>query len=165
MKKFFALGLLVFAGTLALASADGTASGTLTIKGKPVKLQYAYAWHEPDPFDSSKKVTVVMVSDVKLTAEQATDDFEPMEMAKNGKLNAVRLTIDGDETISQGMFYSGQLENGSFGAGGMHKFDKKVLTDVAVEGKAYMDKPRDFFGTTYTYEATFKAPIAKGKKK
>jgi len=164
MKKFFALGLLVFAGTLALASADGTASGTLTIKGKPVKLQYAYAWHEPDPFDSSKTMTVVMVSDVKLAPEVAMDDFEPRELAKQNKLSAVRLEIDSDGSITQGMFFSGLLENGSFGAGGMHMFDKKVLTNAAVEGKAYMDKPRDFFGTTYVYETTFKAPVAKGKK-
>ena len=161
MKKFFALGLLVFAGTLALASADGTASGKLTIKGKPVKLQYAYAWHAPDPFDSSKTMTVVMVSDIKLTPEQAMDDFEPRKLAKENKLNAVRLEIDSDGSITQGMFYSGLLENGSFSAGGMHKFDKKVLTAAAVEGKAYMDKPRDFFGTTYVYEVTFKAPVAK----
>ena len=54
MKKFFALGLVVFAGTLALASADGTANGTLTINGHVAKLAYAYAWRAPDSFDSSK---------------------------------------------------------------------------------------------------------------
>ena len=86
-------------------------------------------------------------------------------MARENKLSAVRLHIDSDGEISQGVFYSGLLEHGTFSAGGVHKFDRKVLTDAAVEGKAYMDKPRDFFGTTYVYEVTFKAPVAKTKKK
>jgi len=164
MKKFFALGLLVFAGTLALASADGTASGTLTINGKVFKLQYAYAWHAPSSFDEKKMNTIVMLSDVKLTPEVAMDDFEPAELAKAKKLNAIRLEFDSDGDVGSGVFFSGELEHGQFSGSGMHTFEKTLFTPAAIEGKATIDKPRDFFGTKYEYSVTFKAPVAKATK-
>lgn len=164
MKKFFALGLLVFAGTLALASADGTASGKLTINGKPYSLAYAYAWTSPNPFDESKKDVMVMLSDVKLTPKQAMDDFEPAKLAQDKKLNAVKLEIDPEGQVISGVFFTGARQSGQFTAAGMHKFEKRVLTSASIEGKLFMDKPDDFFDTTFVYSATFKAPIAAGKK-
>lgn len=165
MKKFFVLGLIAFAGSLALASADGTATGKLTINNTTTNLSYAYAWTAPDPFDESKTNVIVMLSDVKLTPDDAMDDFKPTQLAKEKKLNAVRLQFDADGEITSGNFYSPLIDTGQFSAGGMHKFDKQVFTSASIEGKAFMEKPEDFFETKYFYTATFKAPIVATKKK
>ncbi len=153
MKNILIVGLFVFAGTLALAAGDGTAKGTLTINGKSVPLAYAYAWRE-------KTNVVVFLSDVKVPPEVARDDFKPAEMAQQEKLHAVKLTIDADDEVTTGIFYTNAKPGGQFSASGMHKFEKSVHTAAAIEGKLFMEKPDDFFETTYVYSATFKAPIA-----
>ena len=158
MKLRHCFALLVVLCPLVLSAATpGTAKGTITFNGKPKNLTYAYAWKEEDHFTKGQINTVVLLSDSKLTDAQMADRSARTEAARVGKFTGVLVNISPKGEIEQGTFYTA-AEDGYFDASGMHKWEKKTLTNAKVEGKLSAPQGK-FFKTTYAYSATFEAPI------
>ncbi|HYS56122.1 MAG TPA: hypothetical protein VER58_20375 [Thermoanaerobaculia bacterium] len=164
MKFRLSIALLIaLFPVLASALTPGTAKGTITFNGKPKKLTYAYAWKEEDHFTKGVINTVVLLSDAKLDDKTMADRSSRTDAARAGKFTGVLVNIGPKGNIDSGTFYTA-AEDGYFDASGMHKWEKKTLTNAKVEGK--LSAPHGtFFKTSYEYSATFEAPIGPAPKK
>jgi hypothetical protein len=142
------------------APADGTASGTLTVNGKTTPVAYAYARQVPGFFDANTMDTLVIVSDVPLDAAALGDDFARSDLTKAGKLHAFEITIDASgnpvSTAWRHNGFSGPMPSGLNSA---DVFTKTVLDDKLVAGSYKSAEPADFFGNTYAFDVTFRAPV------
>ena len=141
--------------------ADGKAEGTLTVNGKTTKVAYAYARQQPGFFDKNTMDTLVIVSDVPLDAKALADDFARIDLAKQGKLHAFEITIDATGTpISTVWRHEGFGDAMPSGISSSDVFTKKVLDDKVVDGSYKSAEPAEFFGNTYSFDVSFRAPIA-----
>jgi hypothetical protein len=141
--------------------ADGTASGTLTVNGKTVKVAYAYARSVPGFFDKATQDTQVIVSDVPLDEKALADPFVRGDLADAGKLHAFEITIDATGTpISTAWRDNGFKGPQPSGLSSADPFTKKVLDDKFVEGNYKSAEPAEFFGNTYAFDVTFRAAIS-----
>ena len=141
--------------------ADGTASGTLTVNGKVTKVAYAYARSVPGFFDKNTQDTQVIVSDVPLDARALGDDFARNDLAEAGKLHAFEIIIDASGTpISTAWRDNGFKGPQPSGLSSSDVFTKTVLDGKVVEGGYKSAEPAEFFGNTYSFDVTFRAPIA-----
>ena len=158
-----ASGLLAAALPAAGAKADpaeGTASGTLTVNGKTVKVAYAYARSVPGFFDPSTKDTLVILSDVPLDAKAQADDFTRNDLAAAGKLHAFEITIDASGTpVSTAWRHDGFNGPAPSGLSSADVFTKKVLDDKLVAGSYRSAEAGEFFGNTFAFDVTFRAAI------
>jgi hypothetical protein len=150
--------VVAFAGPSALAGADGTAEGTLTLNGTTVPLKYAYAAARPGFFDKNKEDIHILLSDVPLEDEQRDDVFELIKLARDGKARMVEVVLDADANPISGAFFA-QVFNGMAAATGMHKFERSTFDHKRVAGRLYTDSARTFQDITYEYAATFSAII------
>lgn len=157
-----ALVLSLFAATAAHAAAPGTASGTLTVNGKPVTLSYAMARTQKNPFDAKKTDVLLLLTNVPVAPAAMADDFGRMKLAGKNDFAGVEVEIDPEGNVISGTLYSPEFRkfNGMISATGMHKFEG-TMTPLAIEGKLFIPKEDDFASYTYRYEATFHAAIAK----
>lgn len=155
------LVLTLAAATAARAAGPGTASGTLTVNGKPVALAHAAAATHKNPFDAKKTDVVLLLTNVAVDPAVMADDFGRMKLSGKGNFSGVEVEIDPDGQVISGMLYSPEFKkfNGSISATGMHQFEGKV-TASSIEGKLFIPKEDDFAGYTYKYDATFNAPLA-----
>ena len=163
MKRIVLLCALL--ATPAFAVAPGTADGTMTVNGKSVKLKYAMARTQKNPFHADKRDIVVLLSDKPIPAEKFKDEFGMMDVS--GTFTGVQVEIDPDKEINSGMIYSPELKkyNGSFSSTGMHNLEATKFEPSEVAGKLYMKKQDEFFGNTYQYSATFDATVSAPVKK
>jgi hypothetical protein len=145
----------------ARAAAPGTASGTLTVNGKPVPLAYAMATTQKNPFDAKKTDVLLLLTNVPVDPAAMADDFGRMKLAGKGNFSGVEVEVDPDGQVISGTLYSPDFKkfNGMISATGMHQFEGKVSAS-SIDGKLFIPKDDDFAGYTYRYEATFQAPIA-----
>jgi len=157
MKTLSFLTLSLF---VSVSLAAQTSSGTLTANGKKTPLDHVVATR-----DKEGKVHVLL-SNEPVTAKQILDHSVDFDLSGPDKtFSAVQVVFDKDGEIISGNFYSPQFkkQNGSFSATGMHKFEGKV-TASSVDGKLFMDKEDDFFGSTYIYSAKLSVPITQPKE-
>jgi len=165
-----AAGLAAFALlTAALAStagrpdsalSDGKADGTLTVNGKVTKVAFAYARSVPDPFDSNAKGVLVIVSDVALDAKALGDDFARIHLSEKGKLHALEITLDGSgKPIAADWRHDGFKEAAPSGLSSADVFTKKTLDDKNIEGGYKSASEHEFFGSTFSFDVTFRAAI------
>ncbi len=158
MKTLSFVPLVLF---VSVSMAAQTSSGTLTANGKKTPLDHVVATR-----DKEGKVHVLL-SNTSVTPKQILDHSVDFDLAGPDKdFSGVQVVFDKDGEIISGSFYSPQFkeQNGQFSATGMHRFDGKV-TASNVDGKLYMDKQDDFFGSTYIYSAKFSVPISEVKEK
>jgi hypothetical protein len=142
-------------------SAEGTASGTLTVNGKTTQVAYAYARAVPGFFDKNTIDTQVIVSDVPLDEKALSDDFVRIDLAKAGKLHAFEITIDASGTpISTAWRHDGFNGPEPSGLSTADVFTKTVLDDKVVEGSYKSAEAAEFFGNTYAFDVTFRAAVA-----
>ena len=141
--------------------ADGKAEGTLTVNGKVTKVAYAYARSVPGFFDKNTMDTQVIVSDVPLDAKALGDDFVRSGMAEAGRLHAFEIIIDASGTpISTAWRDNGFKGPTPSGLSSADPFTKSVLDGKVVAGNYKSAEPAEFFGNTYAFDVTFRAPIA-----
>jgi hypothetical protein len=157
------IGLMAMS-SMAMA-ADGKADGKLIVDGKPVNLAYAYASAQPGFFDKNTEDIRLLLTDVPLTGKALEDDFERINLAKQGKLHCVEVTIDANkQPISVAVRHS--LFKVTQGGGSTEDvFEAKVFDGKVIEGRVFRKTPgKSFEDLEYTYDATFSAAIAgKGK--
>jgi hypothetical protein len=157
LRRLFALAIVLFP-VVALAVTPGTATGKITFNGKAKDLKYAYAWKDP----KSNEVIVVL-TDTKLDDKVLADKFALIDAARKDKFTGVQVPISAKGDAGTGTFYTA-AEDGYFDAGGMHKWEKKAQTSTSIEGKLSAPEGH-FFKTSYSYSATFQAPISAAPKK
>ena len=146
-RRLFLLTVILFP---LVAIASESITGKITINGQAKDLKYVYAWKEPSPLTQGKINTVVLLSDAKLD--------------EKGKFTGVQLAITGLDNVATGTIYTA-AEDGYFDAAGMHKWEKKTRTDSTIAGKVSTERESHFFKTSFSYSATFEAPIGPAPKK
>jgi hypothetical protein len=141
--------------------ADGKAEGTLTVNGKTTKVAFAYARSVPGFFDPNTKDIQVIVSDAPLPADAPADQFVRIGMAKDGKLHAFEITLNAEGTpVSTAWRHDGFKGPMPSGLSSQDVFTKKVLDGKLVEASYKSAAPAEFFDNTYSFDVTFRAPIA-----
>src|SRR5450759_4356444 len=161
----FILAASVAAMAPRAAAAEGKAEGKLTVAGKSTDVKYAYASAGPGFFDKTKEDVTVIVSDVPLDAKALEDEFERIHMADAGNLHAFEITIDAEvKPISTSFRHGGFTKASPSGLSSEDVFEKKTFDGKTVEGRYKSAKPHDFFGTTYSFDVTFKADITRKAK-
>jgi hypothetical protein len=166
--RLFLAGFVLAAGVAATASraaaAEGKAEGKLTVAGKATAVKYAYASAGPGFFDKTKEDVTVIVSDVPLDAKALEDVFERMKMAETGRLHAFEITFGADGTPISTSFQHDAFKVSPSGLSSEDVFVKKVFDGKTIEGSYRSAKPHEFFGTTYSFDVTFKADITRKAK-
>jgi hypothetical protein len=161
-----ALGLLTGAlmttdGRADAAPANGKAEGTLTVNGKATKVAFAYARSVPGLFDPDIKDIQVIVSDAPLDAAALADEFVRIGLAKEGKLHAFEITINAEGTpVSTAWRHDGFKGPMPSGLSSADVFTKTVLDGKVVEASYKSAADAEFFDNTYSFDVTFRAPIA-----
>ena len=155
--RFFFLMLIVPA-----LAATASVTGSLTANGKTVALKHAYAQTRKDPFDKTKSVTEVIVTDQELSPAAASDEMELMQAQDKQQLSGFTATIDaGKQVISATVFSPAFKKMKQFSGVGMQKAELTAITSTRIAGTISMAKPDDFFDEKYQYNATFDLPIGK----
>jgi hypothetical protein len=162
MKPRIGGAVLALVSSAALVGAapltPGQAKGTFTMNGQSSPLAHAYAIAEPGSFDKSTEDVRVILTNVPLSPKQVEEWSERMGM---NDLKAVEIVFD-----SKGQIISGEFRHPvkSFSATGMHEYTKEASPAGTIAGRLKTSKPGEFFGTTYSYDATFSATIARREK-
>lgn len=158
MRPTIALIALALITPPATFAAEGTASGTFTVKGKATKLTHAYAKTKPDEIE-------VILSDVPLDAKVLDDPtpFGMIDLSRAGKLHAIKFFIKPPSMVTGTMLFDyPAFKMGSVSAAGTDiKVDVKTLDKTTVAGKLYTAKPLDFNDVPYEYSVTFSAPLGR----
>ena len=145
---------------LLLVSFAALGDGTLTVNGKTVKLDHAYATTKKNPFDKKKTDVLVLFTDRELPAGAMNDDFTLMEARDKTHFNGVSAEIDDDKQVISGQVYSSSLKKmDQFSSTGTQKVDITARTPARIAGKLYMPKEDTFFEDKYFYTVTFDVPI------
>lgn len=153
-----ALVVLSLLAAAAFAQQAGTASGTLTVNGKAVQLNHAYAQvSKNNPGDTEEFIHVIL-SDVPIPPLRMSDDAL-RRMAKEGQLHAIEVSLTKDDTISATV-YDPAIDDGYVPAGSSAKFESKVFDGKTVAGRVFTEEEGSFFDTHYEFEVTFSAPVA-----
>ena len=163
MRRMLSALTIALVLTAITAAADGTATGTFTVKGKATNITHAYAMSMPNPMDKTKAAIRLILSDVALTP-QVLDDKTPTaleEMTRAGKLHAIEalITVDDKAVIATMLHDAGFKMNSVSVAGTNIKLDVKTLDKTTFAGKLYTAKPDDFNDVPFEYAVTFSAPL------
>ena len=160
------LSVLIAATIVAMpAAADGTATGTFTVKGKATTMTHAYAMSRPNPMDKTKKAIRLVLSDVAIDAKTLADPtpFGIGDLSKAGKLHAIDTEISlPDKAVLGNMLYDAAFKMSSVSVSGTnYKLTVKTLTATSISGRLYTEKPDDFNDVPFAFDVTFTAPITK----
>jgi hypothetical protein len=151
---------LLLSTALLFLSFAAFGDGTLTVNGKTVKLDHAYATTKKNPFDKKKTDVLVLFTDRELPAGAMKDDFTLMEARDKTHFNGVSADIDDEKQVIGCQIYSSSLKKiDQFSSVGTQKLDITAQTPARIAGKLYMPKEEDFFGDKYIYSITFDVPI------
>jgi hypothetical protein len=164
-KATIALAVAAMLAPEMAVAAEGTASGTFTVKGKAWKLAHAYAKAKPDGSNKGKEEIEVTLSDVPLDAKVLDDPtpFGLIDLSRADKLHAIRFFISPPSMVTGTMLFDyPAFKMGSVSAAGTDiKVDVKTLDKATVSGRLYTAKPQDFNDVPYEYSVTFSAPLGK----
>ena len=164
MKNPAVLYSLVFIVGVAAPTAKltpGTASGTLSIDGKVVKLTHAYAGSRPNPFHEDQRDTLILLTDAALgpDALKAPDLEEASRavansvlFAINAKGESIREVVHHAALGAQSLQMSG-FTNAAYTAGPASKDH--------IEGSFATKHVEDFAGHKYELAVTFRASFVK----
>jgi hypothetical protein len=89
------------------AAAPGKAAGTVTINGAASPLALAALTTAENLFDSSKRDTLIVLSDRSLGDTSADDEIGLSMKARRGELTVVALRVDGSKLVNVTMSHKG----------------------------------------------------------
>lgn len=140
--------------------ADGTASGTLKVDGKTVKLGYSVARTKPNAFDEKKKDVVVLLTSTAVPATTLADEDKLFAGVKDGSIRGLLVTIDSDEKP----YHMSLLDPNApiqLSGSGIFNFDATDYSEKHIAGKFYTTEEEDFMGGKhkYAYDVTFATPV------
>ena len=135
------------------------ATGTLTVDGKSVPLRYVYAIRGPAFHDQKKEEIRIILSDVPATMDELISDSAIMHRGRTGKVSGVVVRLDMEANADTGELYHSALGNLHMALYGEHEFKPTAFDDQRVAGTLFMPEPRESWGYTYHYSATFDVAI------
>src|SRR2546430_6366501 len=100
------LALVLAAFSLPALAADGTVTGSLTANGKTFALKHAYAQTRKSPFDKTKSVVEVIVTDQEISPAVASDNIELMQAQDKLQLSGFTAMIDDRKQIISATVFS-----------------------------------------------------------
>jgi len=156
LSRSLSATVLVFFSLAALGD------GTLTMNGKTVKLNHAYATTRKNSFDKKKTDVLVLFTDRELPADVLKDDFGIMEASSKTPFNGVSAQFDSDKQVTSGQVFSQNMNKkgmDQFSSVGTQKVELTTMTPSRVAGKLFMPKEDDFFENKYQYSINFDVPI------
>ena len=137
---------------------ENEAEGKLIVNDEEIKFNYAYAFAQEGFFDKSQEDIVVIITDIPIPQEVIEDSFERKRMMSRDDLHCVEVVISHTlEPISVTILHNA-FEAPPSGRGYEILKVNKLSQDI-IEGEIHTSKPNEFFGTTYEYNAIFKANI------
>jgi len=166
MRKTALLLSFVLGLVSAVTAADGTASGTLTVKGVAAKMTHSYAMYVPNPMDKAKQAIRLVLTDGPVPANVLADPspFGFRDLARANKLHAMEALISvPDKACLATQMYDQAFKMTASVAGTDIKLEIKTLDKTTIAGKLYTAKPLDFNDVPFEYSITFSAPITAGK--
>jgi hypothetical protein len=160
---------LCLIGLMAMSSmamaADGKADGKLIVDGKPVNLAHAYAFAQPGFFDKQAEDIIVLLTDVLLTGKALEDNFERINLTKQGKLHCVEVIIDAKKQPISVTVRHPSFKVSLSGGSTEDAFDATVFDGKNVGGRVFRKSPgKSFEDLEYTYDVTFSAAITRKAK-
>ena len=160
------IGLMAMSSMSSMAmAADGKADGKLIVDGKPVNLAHAYAFAQPGFFDKKAEDIRVLLSDVPLTGKALDNDFERMNLTKQGKLHCVEVTIDAKKQPISVTVRHPSFKVSLSGGSTEDAFEATVFDGKNVGGRVFRKSPgKSFEDLEYTYDLTFSAAITRKAK-
>lgn len=160
------MGLIGLIGMSSMAmAADGKADGKLIVDGKPVNLANAYAFAQQGFFDKKTEDIRVLLTDVPLTVKAVEDDFERINLAKQGKLHCIEIIIDAKKQPISVTVRHPSFKVTQSGGSTEDVFEATVFDGKTVAGRVFRKSPgKSFEDLEYTYDVTFSAAIAKKGK-
>jgi len=151
-------------GAVSYTPEEGKAEGQLIVNGEASKLQHVYALAQPGFFDKTKEDILVIVTNIPLSDGAVEDWAERNRMESEGTLHCVEMTVNAEKKPISVKIRHNAFEASPSGLSTDDVFEQVTFDESTIEGKMYTKNPREFFGTTYTYEATFKAAIRRKKE-
>lgn len=165
------VGLCVAALAVPLAAEapGGTATGTLTVNGKPVTLKHAYArkvmgaklpesdqleLRPPEQGETAAEGVLVVLTDKPLPVADLTYVSTVEGALREGKVQGISWVVDATKRAHRQSLHHGAL--GREVPGSPDTFEVSRL-DARVVGKAAAQA--DFFDDAWTYQVTFDAPV------
>jgi len=139
--------------------AEGGAVGTLKVDGSSVKLTHAIARTKPNPFDEKKKDVEVLISDAEVSAETFVDDHKVFDLAKEGKLKGLIVSIGDDEKPNHLQILHPKSMMQLSGSG-IFNFDATDFSTKHATGRFYTNGEEEFMDKhKYSYDVTFAVPV------
>jgi ankyrin repeat protein len=136
----------------------GQATGALVMNKQETPLTHSYAFvEEGSSKKAAKKNIVVLLTNMPLPNTTIREWSEKNQLAEEGKLQAVELTITPDKQVISGQFWH---KDKSFSATGMHEFTPVTFDGKIISGQLAIPAEHEFSGTTYQYNAKFAARVA-----
>jgi len=149
--------LTVLSGTSVSAQTSASVSGTLTVDGKTFKLLRVRAQERPNPFDDSKKIIRVVLSDVPVSDKAMNDKDALEDLILDEKLHAIEFTFTTDgETFGGELYYN--MMSYIFQAG-TFDFEKKTFNSKTASGKVSAKEESKSAEMHFKVVATFTAPV------
>ncbi|MEW5798571.1 MAG: hypothetical protein AB1728_06155 [Bacteroidota bacterium] len=149
--------LILFIGPSVSAQNPAKVTGTLTIGGKSFTLTHVRAQERPNPFDESKKIVRIVLSDVPIS-DRAMNDKNAMEdLILEETLHAIEFTFTPEgETFGGELYYN--MMSYIFQAG-TFDFEKKTFNATTVSGKVSAKEESKNSEMHFRVTATFTVPI------
>jgi hypothetical protein len=136
-------------------------SGSLTAAGKTYQLAHVYARRQPSASNPSQTVVVVLLTDNEVPKSIVDDKYrlELTDMARDGKIHGVSVTIGPDKKLSgTGWIYAKEVGGAVVSRSDQQTFEPARFDDSQVEGKA---SGRGSFGDDpWEFAASFAAALA-----
>lgn len=154
MRKAFLLLLPAF---LCLPARADEALGTFTVRGRTIVLREVAASEQRDPDASSRKWLVILASDKKV-AEEDRKPARLAELAREGKVHAVRiLWLVGTDTVRAVPYDRSLDESGKMGS-------ERPTLDLKRYGNGRLEAEfrSKMLGQDWHFHANVKADVAKG---
>lgn len=146
-------GLLACA---AAALAAGTASGTLEVNGKALKITQAYAFQVEDWTDKSKNATVLLLSDRPLPEKVLNEKASIFDLRDTG-MNGMKMEFySGGDNYAMSIVGAGV--DSSFSSSGTFDATQFTIFEAAkIAGKITAEKT--FGETQFKYDVTFESDV------
>lgn len=142
----------------------GTASGSMSVDGTGMKLNYAYAMAQPNSFDKEKTDIAILISEKPVPDERFKDveDLRDVAVRQHGWLY---FEINDEQKPITEVADHPSLEGTQLQMSGMTRSDflQKEFTKERIAGSLKTKNADEILGHTYEVDITFSAPILQAK--
>ena len=148
-------------------SSAGKASGTLTINGKGIPLNYSYAMAQPNTFDAGKNDIAVLLTEKPLPEGALSGIGDLMDATRKQlgwayfKINSLGKPIY--EVIDHPATKEGKYSQIQMSGFTHANFVPRRMGKDRVEGTFATSNPKDFMTYKYEIKVEFSAPLLKAK--